>query len=376
MIDSVEQPARSAASDTVDVVRLCRQLAIRVCRGEDAVAIVSMLEEVARRWANHGVPLDRLQQVVHEGFRLGAERAAGLLAPTDGAAATAMMRRQLDALQSLHIGLTRAYTSQLPPPDQRAAAARRMAAVLLRGEPAGIPARHCGIEIAEKYHVVAVAVPAADGDSRAVPRIAAQCVESELAHRLGTNALSFLGAEGGTLLLPMDLIEDERLGDLIAELSQRAGTALVAVVLNAAVDDIPDVARQAHELLETAVQLRATPRLYRFDDVVLPFQLTRPGPGRDALRALLAPLDSRPELLQTLTRHLANDLNRQLTARQLCVHTNTIDYRLKRIGQLTGCDPADLTGLWRLRSALIVRRFTDDDDMLTAAAPRASGSRI
>nr|WP_246461822.1 helix-turn-helix domain-containing protein [Nocardia transvalensis] len=175
----------------------------------------------------------------------------------------------------------------------------------------------------------------------------------------------------------MELVEDERLGDLIGTLSRCAGSSFVAVVLDAAAGDIPGVGRQAHELLETAVQLRATPRLYRLDDVVLPFQLTRPGPGRDALQALLAPLDTRPELLRTLTRHLANDLNRQVTARQLRVHTNTIDYRLKRIAQLTGCDPTTLTGLWHLRSALIVRRFTGGADRsgVVAEAPARSVRR-
>ncbi|WP_280381795.1 helix-turn-helix domain-containing protein, partial [Nocardia wallacei] len=48
---------------------------------------------------------------------------------------------------------------------------------------------------------------------------------------------------------------------------------------------------------------------------------------------------------------------RQRTARLLHVHTNTVDYRLKRIGQLTGFDPTQASGLWYLRSALVARTY-------------------
>ncbi|MBF6175832.1 PucR family transcriptional regulator [Nocardia blacklockiae] len=365
----------SAGAHPAEVVRVSRELAIDAFRGADVATATARLEEIAGRWANHGIPLDRLQQAVHEGFRVGTDRAAGPAAPADVAAAMTILRRQLDVLQSLHVALTRAYTRQLPmPADPRHAAGRRLAVALLRGEPTGPLSRHTGLEVAEGYHVVAVGLPArADGGPGSVAPLAVQCVDSELDRRFGSAAVSFLGVDGGTLLLPEDLVEDGALDELVAVLSRCTGARLLAVVLRADAADIPVVARQAHELLETAVSLRATPRLYRIDDLGLPFQLTRPGPGRDALDALLAPLDDKPELLRTLTCHLANDLNRRLTARQLRVHANTIDYRLKRIGLLTGCDPTEPTGLWQLRSALIVRRFTDGSTK-RAAATQASGS--
>ncbi|RDI42463.1 PucR family transcriptional regulator, partial [Nocardia mexicana] len=75
--------------------------------------------------------------------------------------------------------------------------------------------------------------------------------------------------------------------------------------------------------------------------------------------SLLDPLDHHPELLDTLQTHIAHNLNRQRTARLLHVHTNTVDYRLKRIGQLTGFDPTQASGLWYLRSALVARSYGD-----------------
>ncbi|NEW36894.1 PucR family transcriptional regulator, partial [Nocardia cyriacigeorgica] len=45
----------------------------------------------------------------------------------------------------------------------------------------------------------------------------------------------------------------------------------------------------------------------------------------------------------------------QRTARILHVHPNTVDYRLRRIGRLTGLDLSPTEGLWYLRSALVAR---------------------
>ncbi|WP_174189768.1 PucR family transcriptional regulator, partial [Nocardia barduliensis] len=82
-----------------------------------------------------------------------------------------------------------------------------------------------------------------------------------------------------------------------------------------------------------------------------------PGPAREHLGSLLDPLDEHPELLETLQVHIAHNLNRGRTARLLHVHTNTVDYRLKRIAQLTGFDPTMASGLWHLRSALVARTY-------------------
>ncbi|WP_024805699.1 CdaR family transcriptional regulator [Nocardia sp. BMG51109] len=357
-----------AADTAVGVVRSCMEVALDVFRGEDIADRVARLEVIARHWADRGIGLDRLQQAVHEGFRLGADSAYVHAAPVDVGAAMSATRRQLDVLESIHVRLTRAYTRQLPAPsDSHHAATRNLAVALLRGELAGPMARHCGLAIADEYHVVAMALPAPTGTVLrgldAVRNTTVHCIDAALAHRYGPNALSLLGADGGTLLLPVDLVTGDELGPLVAELSQVAQCPFVAAALAAAPAEVSVVARQAHELLDTAVVLHVEPGLYRMNDLGLHFQLTRPGPGRDALRAVLAPLDGHPELLQTLARHLANNLNRQRTARELRIHVNTLDYRLKRIGQLTGRDPAESGGLWQLRSALVVRQFTDGPAM-------------
>src|SRR5690606_36329668 len=85
------------------------------------------------------------------------------------------------------------------------------------------------------------------------------------------------------------------------------------------------------------------------------YQLTRDGPAGRQLARLLDPLEAHPELFETAQAYLRNDMNRRLTARQLFVHPNTVDYRLRRIGRLTGIDLATAAGIAQATAALLAR---------------------
>jgi DNA-binding PucR family transcriptional regulator len=94
-------------------------------------------------------------------------------------------------------------------------------------------------------------------------------------------------------------------------------------------------------------------------DVLLDYQLSRPSDAQEHLAALLEPLDAFPDLLRTLEAYLGQDLDRRRTAAELHVHPNTLDYRLKRIVELTGLEPATTCGLQLLAGAVAVRRLRD-----------------
>lgn len=339
-----------------DIRRASMDVALLGHRGDDVGARIGELERCARQWAQLGLGLDRLQQAVHQGYRAGSDRAYTVAPLTDADAAMIAARRHLDLLEAVHVRLTRAYTRQLPPPvDSHHAAVRNVAVALLRGELAGPLARHCGIAISDRYHLIAVGLP--QPVDRAAPNLA-DSLAAALTARCGESALSILGANGGTLLIPHELVADGELDALVGELALLSPNPLTAVVVVAEPAGLPAAGRQAHELLETAMSLRITPGLYRISELGLYFQLTRPGPARDALHALLDPLEGHPDLLQTLAAYVDNDFNRRRTAGELHVHPNTLDYRLKRVHRMTGCDPATASGLWRLRSAMVVRRYT------------------
>lgn len=68
-------------------------------------------------------------------------------------------------------------------------------------------------------------------------------------------------------------------------------------------------------------------------------------PGRPrAIDALI----QHPELLNTLRSLVRHDGNLAETAAELCIHRNTLTYRLDRITTLTGCDPHSVLGLLEL----------------------------
>jgi hypothetical protein len=70
---------------------------------------------------------------------------------------------------------------------------------------------------------------------------------------------------------------------------------------------------------------------------------SRPGPCRVR----------RTDLLATLRCYLDNARNRRQTAADLHVHANTVDYRLRQVGLLTGLDPIRDDQLPRLVAALV-----------------------
>ncbi|MGW0183997.1 PucR family transcriptional regulator, partial [Nocardia sp. NPDC003345] len=236
-----------------------------------------------------------------------------------------------------------------------------MARALLTGRSSARIARESGVPVADEYTVLAVA--AGPGDRYVLSFTAV------LSIRCGQPVPALLGPAGGTILVPGAAGASDELADLAA------GTPLVLAATTAARDRIPVAAGIAHELLEMVCRIYARPGLYRFDDLALEYQLTRPGPGRDRLAALLDPVSCHPELMSTLRVHLHNDLNRRRTSRMLHIHENTVDYRLKRIGQLAGLDITRADTLWQLRAALVARsyavpaaRFVPATDLVTGSA--------
>jgi hypothetical protein len=103
-------------------------------------------------------------------------------------------------------------------------------------------------------------------------------------------------------------------------------------------------------------------------DALLPELLLASSPQAAATlhRRVLAPLEEyRPprgaDLVETLALHLECRLDRRATAERLHLHPNTLDYRLRRIRELTGLDTHDPDDLLLIALALRRRRMLDAD---------------
>ena len=92
------------------------------------------------------------------------------------------------------------------------------------------------------------------------------------------------------------------------------------------------------------------------------------GLARDLRRSVLEPLERQDrrknsaDLLGTLRTYLDTGLDRNATARRIHIHPNTLDYRLRRIHELTGLSLHDTHDLLRAAMALAAGAQTADAD--------------
>ncbi|MFI1235043.1 PucR family transcriptional regulator [Nocardia salmonicida] len=357
-------PGDAISGDVTTITRICLEFAVGMLDGRDVPSQLQRLQDAASAWAREGVPIDTIHHSIAEGFKMGLDLVISSASGKDFDSLVGGVKVVMELLDTITAQISMAYVRELRGVvSEHHTAVHTLTSALLGGHSTSTMARECGITIAETYAVFALAIPQHREeanpalDSKVVARRKLRRVQAELAKRCGDSALSLLSVDGGTVLIPAETFDREGLTALVAQLSQAAQVGITAAMVETTTTGVPDAADQAHELLDMVQRLEVTSGLYRFDELALEYQLTRPGPGREFLGSLLDPLDQYPELLETLQRHIANNLNRQRTARVLHVHTNTVDYRLKRIGQLTGFDPTQPSGLWYLRSALVARSY-------------------
>ena len=120
---------------------------------------------------------------------------------------------------------------------------------------------------------------------------------------------------------------------------------------------MPVAGAEASEVLRLATELGRPPGLYVLDDVLLEYLVTRPSEAGTRLAGVLAALDHGPELVETLQGYFDADLDRKKAASALNIHPNTLDYRLKRVSELTGLSAGSARGLQVLGAALVARRL-------------------
>lgn len=368
------------ATGAAEVARFCRTVATQAFdvgkapREEE----LARLGEAAARWARDALPLSAVLRACQESLRAALASAATRPVAEDAGKALDATELMLELLRVVTAVVCDAYVDE----DQqlareRHAAAHALASALLSGRAGSAAARHTGVPIAKSYQVVALSAPAHRGDlddgfsAPTAPGHALRRLHSAVSSVLGAQVLALLSPTGGTLLLPRGADERELTAELLAELSAVAGVALSATAVLADAGQVPAAAEQAHELLELARIAGRGPGFYGLADLAMEYQLTRGGPAGRQLAGLLDPLDAHPELFDTARAYLRNDMNRRLTARQLFVHPNTVDYRLRRIVQLTGMDLATATGIAQATAALLARDLARGAPGRRATAPDA-----
>ena len=323
----------------------------------------------AARRAEERVPLEAVLTAYHVGARIGWEAIVDAAEPEETDAVIAAGVRVLGYAQQVTAEVAAAYLEeQQTIYGEERDARRALASALLSGEPADSLAQRLAVTIAPAYVVVALRIdPHPDEADRGVGGAIAARRKVRRAQRaldgwLGEPIVGLLDPVGGAVLLPAEPEtaheRADQLPDLVAAVSKAAGADVTAGgAVAVGTGDIARAAAQAQDVVRLARVLGREPGGYLLRDVLLEYQLTRPSDAQSDLAQLLVPLDRNPDLPLTLEVYLDHDLDRRKTAAALHVHPNTLDYRLRRIVELTGLDPSTTRGLQLLGAALASRRL-------------------
>ncbi len=334
---------------------------------------LSEIRTSAARRAEERVPLDAVLTAYHVGGRIGWEALVEEARPDETDVLLGAGGGVLSYVQQVTAAVASAYLDEQQVISGEEHDARRsLASALLAGEPAESLAARVGMQIAPAYVVLALRFTAHpdEADEGVGGAVAARRKVRRLHSALNEvgqePVLALLDPVGGSALLPATpetagALAD-RLPELVGRLREAAGTDVFAGgAVAIGVSDIRRAALQARDIVRLARRLELPASGYLLRDVLLEYQLTRPSDALPDLTALLDPLDRNPDLPRTLEVYLAHDLDRRRTAAALHVHPNTLDYRLRRIVDLTGLDPSSARGLQLLGAALAARHLAAAD---------------
>lgn len=158
-------------------------------------------------------------------------------------------------------------------------------------------------------------------------------------------------------LLP-DLTPDH-LPDLVRDFARALGRPCAVGTATATLSGLADALDRARRISRAAPLRQADSRLrpHTLADVFVELAVADVPFVDDWLSAVARRLDSGPDLLVTLDAYYRHDMHRGATATALNVHTRTLDYRLRRVRELTGIDPGSTRGV-RTLSAVVTRRLS------------------
>ena len=94
------------------------------------------------------------------------------------------------------------------------------------------------------------------------------------------------------------------------------------------------------------------PGTYQVDDVLVEYAVMQDSSVMANLVSLITPILRQEALRTTLEVFIDANGNRSKAAGVLNIHRSTLDYRLGRIEQLTGCQPTSARGVQMLATAL------------------------
>ncbi|GEM30266.1 putative transcriptional regulator [Nocardia neocaledoniensis NBRC 108232] len=341
---------------------------------DDVVAIVTPVIELA---VEERIPLALVTRGYFAGMRRVWQEVTEQAASEDIDDLALISARYLDLLEHTITAMAGTYVDLAHPVRCGERDARReLSAALLHGRPVDELTVRADVTLCDEYDLLSIQVldeggrtpPAAELLARRRARLARELVD-DLA---GSSALyTFDGRAGFALLPPTSSADGTRYHEFASELTGRLEQPVVIVELhNVPRADLADATADISELAELARGIGRPAGSYTLDDLMLEYQLTRPGPARDRLASRITPLYAHPHLFEALRAHIRFGWNRKHAAAAVHLHPNSFSYRLRRVADLTGFDPTDPHDSRILAAALTVHELTTTPETSGAANPQ------
>jgi hypothetical protein len=325
----------------------------------------------AARRAEERIPLDAVLTAYHLGAVIGWGALREEASPDEAEEVLEIAERVLLYTQSVTSAVAQAYVEERQAIfGEERDARRNVAEALLSGTNLRGMAMRAGHELAPTYIVLAIEIGTSPDEAdvgvegAVAGRRKQRRVESELGTRTNGTALPMLTPAGGVVLIPATR---EQCEEIVAEAPKLAdalaSAASAEVVVGVSWRDAGDIANgadEAREVVRLACEQARGTGAYTLDDVLLEFLLTRPSEAASRLEQVLEPLADGPELIATLGGYFAADFDRRRAAANLHIHPNTLDYRLRRVAELTGLSVGTAKGVQVLGAALTIRRMRAD----------------
>ncbi|EWM19115.1 CdaR family transcriptional regulator [Kutzneria sp. 744] len=109
---------------------------------------------------------------------------------------------------------------------------------------------------------------------------------------------------------------------------------------------------EATDVLTLASAAGRRPGVFRLNDFLIEYAVLRQSAVVDSLLAIVKPLLANDMLRRTLAALIESDFNRNLAAQALFIHRSTLDYRIRRIEEVTGHNPMSGRGAQVLSAAM------------------------
>ncbi len=187
---------------------------------------------------------------------------------------------------------------------------------------------------------------------RPVPK---DCLMALIEEHAGNGVLSAPAEDGAIVLVPRRA--DDFLSRLHDECLARLGLAPWLATASRPRAEIASGYQEAKDILALAAWQQ--PGRYQLDDFLVEYAIVSDPLVSRRLMNLIEPLFSHEVLRETLDVLIRNDFNRTVASRELFVHRSTLDYRIRRIEEITGHAPMSSRGAYVLRVAMTAHAMAD-----------------